>query len=61
MGHVGGMLGTAADDGLVDRIIIEITLDTSLASNLKKIETRIHWSRKNWHEKIADYLNNNTI
>lgn len=57
MGHAGSMLGVSADDGLIDRFLIEMQLDESLRGKLLTIEERIRWSRGNWHEKIVGFLN----
>jgi hypothetical protein len=57
MSHAGAMLGSTADNGLVDRILIEVTLDARLESQLRDIEKIIHWRRNNWHERIAVFLN----
>lgn len=56
MHQVGGMLGTAADNGLVDRLIIEMGLDADIQYKLRRIETIIHWHRSHWHERIAKRL-----
>jgi eukaryotic-like serine/threonine-protein kinase len=56
MSQVGAMLGPAADNGLVDRILIEISLDGNIASQLRRVERIIHWPREHWHERIATYL-----
>jgi hypothetical protein len=57
MHQAGSMLGATADDGLIDRILIEIRLDPKLELQLRRIERTIHWFRQNWHERIAAYLN----
>jgi hypothetical protein len=57
MTQAGGMLGTAADNGLVDRIIIEMGLDSKIEYRLRRIEEIIHWPRSNWHERIVRFLN----
>jgi serine/threonine protein kinase len=56
MKQVGAMLGPAADNGLVDRILIEISLDSRIKGNLTRIERTIGWRRDQWHEKIAKFL-----
>ena len=56
MNQVGAMLGQAADNGLVDRMLIELDLDSRLEGKLRRIEEIVHWSRDRWHAKIADYL-----
>lgn len=56
MRQAGGMLGTASDNGLVDRVLIEMTLDSTIEHKLRRIEATIHWNRKDWHERIADHL-----
>jgi hypothetical protein len=45
MTQAGGMLGTAADNGLVDRLLIEIGLDPRIESRLRSIEDIINWPR----------------
>jgi len=57
MNQVGGMLGTAADNGLVDRILIETRMDGTIESKFRKIEQIIHWPRPHWHGQIAKFLN----
>ncbi|OPY72635.1 MAG: Serine/threonine-protein kinase AfsK [Syntrophorhabdus sp. PtaU1.Bin058] len=56
MRQAGGMLGTAADNGLVDRLLIEISLDPTIENRLRQIESIIHWPREHWHERIANFL-----
>ena len=56
MNQVGGMLGTAADNGLVDRILIEMGLDPNLESKLRRIERTIKWPRSHWHGQIGRFL-----
>ena len=56
MNQVGAMLGQAADNGLVDRILIELDLDSGIEPKLRRIEQAVHWARERWHSKIADYL-----
>jgi hypothetical protein len=57
MGQVGAMLSPAADNGLVDRILIEIDLDPNVEGRLRMIEHVIDWRRDGWHERIAGRLN----
>jgi eukaryotic-like serine/threonine-protein kinase len=57
MNQAGAMLGQAADNGLVDRILIELNLDSRIEPKLRRVEEIVHWSRDRWHAKIADYLN----
>ncbi len=57
MNQAGAMLGQAADNGLVDRILIELDLDSSIEPKLRRIEEVVHWARDRWHAKIAGYLN----
>ncbi len=57
MNQAGAMLGPAADNGLVDRILIELNLDSTIEPKLRRVEEVIRWSRDRWHAKIADYLN----
>ena len=57
MNQVGSMLGQTADNGLVDRILIELNLDSTIESRLRRVEDAVHWSRDRWHTKIADFLN----
>lgn len=56
MNQAGAMLGQAADNGLVDRFLIELDLDSKIEGKLRRIETVVHWSRDRWHAKIAGYL-----
>jgi len=57
MNQVGAMLGPAADNGLVDRMVIEMNLDSQIAGGLRKIERTVRWRRDAWHEKITVFLN----
>jgi hypothetical protein len=61
MNQAGAMLGQAADNGLVDRILIELNLDSEIESKLRRVENIINWPRDRWHKKIADYLNERDI
>jgi hypothetical protein len=56
MKQVGAMLGPAADNGLVDRILIEMNMNPEIERKLRRIERVVHWSRDRWHEKIASFL-----
>jgi serine/threonine protein kinase len=56
MNQAGAMLGQAADNGLVDRVLIELNLDSRIQPKLRRVEQIVHWSRDRWHAKIADYL-----
>ena len=56
MNQAGAMLGQTADNGLIDRMLIELGLDSDIERKLKRIEDIVHWSRDRWHPKIADYL-----
>jgi hypothetical protein len=56
MNQAGAMLGQAADNGLVDRTLIELDLDPRIELSLRRIEQVVHWARDRWHAKIADYL-----
>ncbi len=57
MNQVGSMLGTVADNGLVDRMLIELELEEGLVLQLQKIESVVNWQRDRWHPKIAEFLN----
>lgn len=57
MTQVGGMLGPTADEGLVDRILIEAKLENSIGYDLRRIEKTISWPRAHWHERVGQYLN----
>jgi len=57
MNQAGAMLGPLADNGLVDRILIELGLDSGIEPKLRRIEYTVRWARDRWHPKIADYLN----
>jgi eukaryotic-like serine/threonine-protein kinase len=57
MRQVGNMLDSDADNGLVDRILIEIDLDSTIERKLRKVEEIIRWPRDRWHAKIAEFLN----
>jgi serine/threonine protein kinase len=56
MNQVGAMLGQTADNGLVDRTLIELGLDSDIEPKLRRIEYIVSWSRDRWHPKIAEYL-----
>ena len=56
MNQVGAMLSPAADNGLIDRILIEAALDPIIEAGLRRIETAVNWARTKWHPKIAQYL-----
>jgi hypothetical protein len=56
MNQVGAMLGPTSNDGLIDRILIEMNLDSRIESGLRRIENIINWGRQNWHSKIAAFL-----
>jgi eukaryotic-like serine/threonine-protein kinase len=56
MNQVGAMLGQAADNGLVDRMLIELDLDSSIEASLRRIEDIVHWARDRWHVKIKAHL-----
>ncbi len=57
MNQVGAMLGPIAENGLVDRMLIEIKLDHKIEKQLRTIEEIIGWARDRWHEIIASFLN----
>ena len=57
MNQVGAMLGQTADNGLVDRTLIELGLDSEIQPKLRRIEHIVNWSRDRWHPKIGAYLN----
>lgn len=57
MNQVGAMLGQTADNGLVDRTLIELGLDADIEPKLRRIEHIVYWSRDRWHPKIAECLN----
>lgn len=56
MNQVGAMLGQTAENGLVDRTLIELGLDDDIGPKLRRIEDIVRWSRDRWHPKIAEYL-----
>jgi len=56
MEQVGGMLGVTADDGLIDRLLIEMSLDSEIERRLRAVERIIHWPRRSWHERIREHL-----
>jgi hypothetical protein len=56
MKQVGSMLSPAADNGLVDRMLIEMELDARVAHGLLRIEGVVFWPRDRWHPKLAEYL-----
>lgn len=56
MRQVGAMLSPVADNGLVDRILIEMDLDSDIERKLRRIEHVIAWTRDRWHPKIAKAL-----
>jgi hypothetical protein len=57
MRRAGAMLSSTADNGLVDRILIEIGLNPNIGEELRTIERLIAWRRSDWHERIAQFLN----
>lgn len=57
MNQVGAMLGQTAENGLVDRMLIELGLDSDIEPKLRRIEDIVSWSRDRWHPKVAEYLN----
>lgn len=56
MNQVGAMLGPVADNGLVDRILIEMSLDQEIETKLRRVERAVNWPRGKWHEKIGTAL-----
>ena len=56
MRQVAGMLGAVAEEGLVDRLLIEINLNPRIVDRLQTIEFVIRHPRRNWHERIANRL-----
>jgi hypothetical protein len=56
MSQVGAMLSPTAEDGLVDRILIEMNLESDIQYSLLRIEREINWARDRWHKKISTYL-----
>ncbi len=58
MQQAGVMLGGTAENGLVERILIEAGIDNSIEKKLRRIEEGVRWPRSNWHEKLRDYLSN---
>jgi|HubBroStandDraft_3_1064219.scaffolds.fasta_scaffold10877_3 serine/threonine protein kinase len=56
MKQIGAMLGPAADNGLIDRMLIELNLNTRIEQKLRKVEWVVSWSRDRWHEKLATFL-----
>lgn len=61
MNQAGAMLGPTADNGLVDRILIELNLDPGIEAKLRRVEQIVHWSRDRWHAKIGNYLSERDI
>lgn len=57
MRQAGSMLGVTAENGLVDRILIEIGIDHLIEGKLRRIEEIINWPRINWHEKLRNFMN----
>jgi len=53
MRQVASMLSAVAEEGFVDRLLIEMTLDPYICKRLRSIENTIHQPRRNWHERIA--------
>lgn len=58
MKQVGAMLSPAAENGLVDRMLIEMNLDSTIEGQLRTIEEIVRWARDRWHERIARFLTN---
>ena len=56
MKQVGAMLSPAADNGLVDRILIEMDLDSAIEQKLRTVERVVNWTRDRWHDKISAFL-----
>jgi eukaryotic-like serine/threonine-protein kinase len=54
--QVGSMLSPAADNGLIDRLLIEIELDPEIEEKLRKIELVVSWARDRWHPKLSSLL-----
>ena len=50
------MLSPAAENGLIDRMLIEVKLDPNIERKLRTIERVVGWARERWHEKIARFL-----
>jgi hypothetical protein len=57
MNQVGAMLGQTAENGLIDRILIEFSLEPNLERKLLRIEDAVYWRRERWHPKVALHLN----
>ena len=57
MKQVGSMVSPAADNGLVDRVLIEIGLEPRIERQLRRIEEVVFWARDRWHPKLATLLN----
>jgi len=56
MKQVGAMFSPAAENGLVDRMLIEMNLDSEIERQLRTIEGTVGWARDRWHERIARFL-----
>lgn len=56
MEQVGAMLSPTSDEGLIDRIIIEMNLNDEIIKELLQIERIIHWPRHRWHEKLGRFI-----
>jgi hypothetical protein len=56
MNQAGAMLGQTADNGLVDRMLIEIQLQPGIERQLRRIEATVNWTRDRWHPKIGEFL-----
>lgn len=56
MKQVGAMLSPAADNGLVDRMLIEMNLNSTIERQLRTVEEIVRWARDRWHERIARFL-----
>lgn len=56
MNQVGAMLGQTAENGLIDRILIEFSLEPSFVRKLLGIEEAVYWRRERWHPKVASHL-----
>jgi hypothetical protein len=56
MKQVGAMLGPAADNGLMDRMLIEMGMNPGIEIKLRRVEHVVAWGRDRWHAKIAAFL-----
>ncbi len=56
MFQVAAMLGSTADDGLVERLLLEARNQSEVMSDLLDIERTIGLERQRWHPAVGTAL-----